>query len=158
MLRLQRILDGLPEATTARFFAAFARFEFALMRCNYLRARGRDNGAEADWNKLAAELGEPFFREVRDTNKLPTLINDPPKKLVVQNNQAIFGPRPEPITSAAELFVSARRVRNNLFHGNKMFASNRHRDVALMLEVLWLLEYVMTKRPELRSAFDEPQH
>jgi hypothetical protein len=37
MSRLDRLLDGLPQSTTVKFFATFARFEFALMRCNYLR-------------------------------------------------------------------------------------------------------------------------
>ncbi len=140
-----------------RFFATFARFEFALMRCNYLLARGRDKRAEADWNKLASELGDEFFSEVRLLNKVPLLISDPPKQLIVQEGAARFGPRPDPVESVHELFASARQVRNNLFHGNKMFASNRKRDATLMSEVLWLLEFVMMKLPQIRSAFDEPQ-
>jgi hypothetical protein len=158
MSRLEQILDGLPQATTTRFFATFARFEYALMHRKYLRPRGRDNLAEADWDKLAADLGNTFFAEVRVTNKIPTLIGDPPKKLIVENDSAIFGPRPAPVKSTEELFASARRVRNNLFHGNKMFASNRERDATLMREVLWLLDDVMAKLPEVRGAFNEPQH
>jgi hypothetical protein len=157
MTRLERILDGLPEKITVTFFATFARFEFALMRCNYLRTTPRGNFAEPDWDKLADDLGEPFFTAVEVSGKAATLINDPPKRLIVQDHEATFGPRPEPVGNALGLFRAARRVRNNLFHGNKMFAADRDRDVALMSEVLWLLDYVMTEVPHLRATFDEPQ-
>jgi hypothetical protein len=104
------------------------------------------------------ELGEGFFVEVCATNKIPTLISDPPKKLIVQDGSAVFGPNPTPVKNTGELFASAKQVRHNLFHGNKMFASNRERDVALMSEVLWLLDYVMMKMPPISLAFDEPRH
>jgi hypothetical protein len=157
MLQLEQILDGLPEKTTVRFFATFARFEFALMRCRYLRVNGR-NLAEADWTRLPEDLGGDFFADALASGKVSTLINVPPKTLIVQNGNAEFGPDPGPVKNAAELFKAARRVRNNLFHGNKMFASDRQRDAKLMSEVLWLIEFTMDRLPAVREAFDEPQH
>jgi hypothetical protein len=155
--QLERILDGLPQAATLRFFATFARFEYALMQSNYLRDR-QDNSAQADWNKLVHELGNAFFAEVREVGKASVLISDPPKRPIVRHGRVEFGPAPPPVQNTQNLFVAARQVRNNLFHGSKLLASNRRRDVALMTEVIWLLDYVMEKLPSIKSAFREPQH
>jgi hypothetical protein len=38
-----------------------------------------------------------------------------------------------------------------------MFVANRVRDEQLMKECLWLMEFVMEKRPDIRSVFSEPQ-
>jgi hypothetical protein len=157
MTQIEQILDGLPAAITIRFFATFARFEFALMRCNYLRA-GRGNLAEADWTRLPDDLGDDFFACALASEKVLTLINDPPKKLIVQDGAPVFGPRPKVVDNAPELFKAARQVRHNLFHGNKMIAVNRERDVELMTEVLWLIEFIMERLPPIRSAFYEPRY
>jgi hypothetical protein len=156
MLQLEKILDGLPEKITIRFFATFSRFEMALMRCGYLRA-GRQNMAEADWTRLPEDLGANFFDGVAASGQAVTLINDPPKILIVQNGALVFGQKPKPVKTSVELFKSARQVRNNLFHGNKMFATDRQRDTKLMSEVLWLIEFMMDQLPYLRGTFDEPQ-
>jgi len=153
--QLNRILSGLPRTTTLEFFASFARFEYALMYSGYLTAR--QARAVADWEKLTNELGNAFFAQVSAADRMPTLINDPPKKLIVRDDAARFGPPPAPVTTTAGLLAAARQVRNNLFHGNKMFALNRERDIILMLEVLWLLDFMMERLPAVRLAFDEPQ-
>jgi hypothetical protein len=155
MRQLDQILAGLPRMTTLEFFASFARFEYALIYSGYLTVR--QTRAEPDWAKLTNELGGSFFAQVSAAGRTSTLINDPPKKLIVRENAARFGPPPAPVTTTNGLLAAARQVRNNLFHGNKMFASNRERDVMLMLEVLWLLDFMMERAPAIRSAFHEPQ-
>ena len=155
MLNLPALLDGLPENITILFFAAFARFEYALMRCGFLtREMGR---AEADWGTLADTLGDTFFLKVRDAPEIQTLIHAQPRKLVVRAGAVAFGPALPVVRNVYDLLASAKRVRNNLFHGNKMFAANRQRDQQLMREVIWLLERIMEDQPGLRYAFDEPQ-
>jgi hypothetical protein len=156
MLQLEQILDGLPEKTTVTFFATFARFEFALMCCGHLRS-GPGHRAEADWTRLPEALGGEFFIDALASGKVPTLINDPPKKLIVQHGLAVFGAKPQPVKNATELLKAARQVRNNLFHGNKMFAADRPRDAKLMSEVLWLIEFMMDRLPNVLGAFNEPQ-
>jgi hypothetical protein len=155
MLNLPALLDGLPENITILFFAAFSRFEYALMRCAFLT---RDAGrAEADWGKLADVLGDHFFLEVEGAPEIHTLINAQPRKLVVRGGMVTFGPVLPVVRNIHGLLASAKRVRNNLFHGNKMFAANRQRDQQLMREVVWLLERIMEDQPQLRYAFDERQ-
>ena len=151
-LELDRMLEGLPEKITTTFYAAFSRFEYAMMQSHFLTVRPR---AAPNWDKLAIALGEGFFQQAAP--HVPTLVNDPPKKLIVRHGRPAFGPRPEPATSTSELLQYARRVRNNLFHGNKMFAANRQRDEHLIREVLWLIEFILEKDHDLRGAFHEPQ-
>jgi hypothetical protein len=153
MFELKRLLDGLPERPTITFFAAFARFEYALMQCEFLTSVGRR--AEVNWRKLADVLGHAFFEEAAE--HVPTLVNNPPKKLIVRDGAATFDSSPPAAADTRQLLQYARQVRNNLFHGNKMFAANRQRDEKLMREALWLIEFVMEKHPDLRNAFDEPQ-
>ena len=153
MFELIRLLDGLPEKLTITFFAAFARFEYALMQRGFLTSRGPR--ADVDWKKLVDVLGPTFFVEA--ANHVPTLVNNPPKKLILRNGAAAFGPSQPVAADTARLLEYARQVRNNLFHGNKMFAADRQRDAQLMSEALWLIEFVMEKHPDLRIAFDEPQ-
>ena len=94
---LNTLLDGLSEKPTILFFASFARFEYALMQRGLLtRAVGR---AEADWRKLADELGKDFFLEVRERAAVQTLIHAPPRKLIVVNGAAAFGPPLPPVTN-----------------------------------------------------------
>ena len=103
-----------------------------MMQCGYLRnVSGR---AEPNWLRLGDDLGDDFFGEA--VAAAPTVVDDPPKKLVVTRGQAAFGGRPPPATNTAQLLQFVRQVRNNLFHGNKMFAANRQRDELLMIEVL----------------------
>ena len=156
MTQLKQILDGLPENITVTFFATFARFEYSLLRCDYFRA-GRGKIAWADWGKLENDLGVKFFNDVLKSGKASTLIDDPPKTLLVQNNSVAFGPSPEPVKDTKRLIKAAQQVRNNLFHGNKMYAADRGRDVRLLSEVLWVLDFVMIRLPQIRNAFDEPQ-
>lgn len=155
MFDLNQLLDGLPERITITFFAAFARFEYALMQCQFLKVIGNDRRADVDWEKLVNTLGCGFFQEAAE--RVPTLINDPPKKLVVRNGVATFGLRPPAASDTRQLLQYARQVRNNLFHGNKMFAANRARDEQLMRECLWLIGFVMEKCPDIRPVFNEPQ-
>jgi hypothetical protein len=155
MFELNRLLDGLPEKVTITFFSAFARFEYALMQCQFLTSSTNGRSANVDWQKLTDALGDAFFAEAAIA--VQTLINDPPKKLIVRNGAATFGPRPPVATDTGRLLQYARQVRNNLFHGNKMFAADRVRDERLMRETLWLVEFIMEKLPEVRVAFNEPQ-
>ena len=153
MSQLDQVLAGLPRDFTLQFFVTFARFEYALMYAGYVADRRRR--AEPDWSQLAEVLGEGFFSAVAGSGNAGTLINDPPKRLVLDEGNVKFGRRPPPVRSTSGLLASARQVRNNLFHGNKMFAFDRQRDQLLMSEALWVLDRVMESIPPIRWAFNE---
>jgi len=155
MFELSEILDGLPEKETATFFAVFARFEFALMHQGYLESTQESSRASPNWGRLATRLGNGFLD--RADVVAPTIISEPPRKLIVQGGQAGFGNASTPPVNTTQLLEYVRQIRNNLFHGNKMFARNRARDRQLITEAVNLLDLIMEEVPELRGSFEEPQ-
>lgn len=110
-------------------FLLFGRFEFALKHGGYLRG-GIGKAAEAYWDGFAKKLGRPYFEfhhanlsgdaDVREFFALA-----PRKAVVVRTFQNGHWARTvswrdmlQPV-NAVELVVAIRRVRNNLFHGDK---------------------------------------
>ena len=84
MLTTHQLLNGLPADETLRFFATFARFEFAMKQRGFLRRSQHNRVAEACREKLSAHLPGDFFEAVRDAQIAPILIQRPPKNLFVQ--------------------------------------------------------------------------
>ena len=62
------------------------------------------------------------------------------------------------LTTTRGLLDAVWRVRNNLFHGNKLNPADRVRDAALMNDTLAVIEMFLECDPNLSSAFYEPQH
>jgi hypothetical protein len=107
---------------------------------------------------LVARLGPEFCQIVQKANGARTLIALPPKHFIVTGGGGVeFGPQPEPIRTTSDLVGTTWRVRNNLFHGNKLFSANRERDEALMTDALMILELIMQALPDASMAFREPQ-
>jgi len=131
----------------ARNFAElFSRFEYALKRSGHL-AKGREH-AEADWGSFAKELGPDFYRAVVDSGVAPTLINDPPRKLL--RDDLAWGPRrPAPIRNVEELFaIGVCRVRNSYVHGEKFVGGpdrQWERDAILVNEALQVLQLALSQ-------------
>lgn len=130
------------------FTALFRRFEHALKRGDFLAKRKR---AEADWRAFAESLGVAFFEEVRQSQKAPTLIQEPPRRLMAD---LTWKPDvPASIENVVDLFQrGVCQVRNNLFHGEKYIGSpDAHsRDEALVSESLWVLRLASEKTPKLK--------
>jgi hypothetical protein len=76
----EALLGGLPDAAVS-FFVVFSRFEYTLKRAGYLLGKQ----AEADWNRLAGELGQDFLTRVRVCGEATTLLDEPPKKQVARD-------------------------------------------------------------------------
>jgi hypothetical protein len=158
MLTTDQLLYGLPPDETLRFFATFARFEFAMKQCGYLRWTGHGRVAEASREKLGADLPADFFDSVRNGHIAPTLIERPPKNLHVRDDaQPQFGVQAAPLTTIGQLLNAVWQVRNNLFHGNKMYPADRERDAALMSDALAVVDAIMQRKDSLSTAFHDPQ-
>lgn len=158
MLTTDELLNGLPPDETLRFFATFARFEFAMKQCGYLRLTEHGTVAEACRERLGADLPADFFNSVRDARIATTLVEQPPKNLHVQDDaQPQFGTQAPPLTTTRQLLNAVWRVRNNLFHGNKMYPADRERDAALMNDALAVIDAIMQRKESLSSAFHDPQ-
>lgn len=114
--------------------------------------------AEACRFKLGDALPANFFDFVRDKQIAATLITRPPKNLFVQDEgQAQFGEQVATLASTAQLLNAVWQVRNNLFHGNKMYPADRERDAALMANALAVIDAILQQEPNVSSAFHEPQ-
>lgn len=158
MLTTHQLLNGLPADETLRFFVTFARFEFAMKQCGFLRRTQHNRVAEACREKLSANLPGDFFEAVRDAQIAPILIQRPPKNLFVQAGaRPKFGNELPELSNTRQLLDAVWQVRNNLFHGNKLYPANRDRDMALMDNALAVIDAIMQRDRDLSSAFHDPQ-
>ena len=145
------LLQQLPHAAVT-LFAVFSRFECALKRSGYHYG---DGDAKPNWEKFAAALGPDFFDEVRNQGIAQVLIDNPPKKQVVQNGYVDWQPATQ-ATNTTELFVYIRRVRNNLFHGGKYPSGpvrDMSRDQELLLQSVAVLELALRHVPDVAAYF-----
>ncbi|MEH2484496.1 hypothetical protein [Bradyrhizobium sp. AZCC 2230] len=144
MLTAEQLLNGLPPDLTLRFFATFARMEFALKQLRLLRFTTEGEVAQMGQPPLVARLGAGFFQAVQAAHVADTLIAIPPKHFLVNGDGGVkFGAQPAPIATTSDLIGATWRVRNNLFHGNKLFPANRERDERLMTDALAVLGMIL---------------
>ena len=152
--RSDHILKMVPEGGIL-FFATFARVEFTLKYCGYLRDT---NGAQADWHKLDDRLGDGFFEQICTSDQANTLISSPPKMQICSNGSLEWRQMP-PVNNTRALFDAVRRVRNNLFHGGKSGhpdddSVNQKRNKKLIAEAQWVLEQAMKQSDEMIHIFN----
>jgi len=141
---MDEYIHGLSDALhpiARMFFVTFSRFEFALKRGDFLNG-AIGSPAHPDWDKFAQALGENFFRRMKTAPEANIFFSARAKKLVViAANEADFQSPPE-IRNAQQLFEATRQVRNNLFHGEKAYVTQR--DVDLMTAALFVLDSAFT--------------
>jgi hypothetical protein len=154
----ENLLNGLEPGLALQFFATFARLEFAMKYTGCLKRTENGRAAEASPSRLAARLPADFFASVRASGAADVIINDPPKNLFVMADGSLgFEPAAAPLTNALELLNAVWRVRNNLFHGNKMHPANRQRDADLIRSALIVIDAVLQADHAIGNAFREPQ-
>lgn len=113
---------------TVEFFALFSRLEFALLASGYA---GGDIGENAWvlWDRVARDLHKSFLAEVAADAEVAILFREPARTLV---KTAVGGCEfrdaavPETVV---DLLLQVRTIRNNLFHGSKVFLTERDRDL-----------------------------
>ena len=139
-----------PYAVALDLAALFGRFEHALKRSDFLRNRP---DAQADWNKFARRLGPNFFEHIKCSKLAPTLLSDPPRRLMKEGLK--WGPEhPEPLNNVVELFEQGVcRVRNSLIHGEKFVgrACQWERDATLVSEALVVLREAQDRVPAVAA-------
>ena len=109
------------------FFYKFARLEYALKRAGFL-INHPDNTVEVNWNDFADKVKQQFEDDLTHNENLKTSVefieNAPPRKLIRSPNSN-NSPICWKVTPASQggrlknLLVYVRRIRNNLFHGEK---------------------------------------
>jgi hypothetical protein len=152
--------DKLPEVAVS-FFVVFSRFECAMKRIGTY-ARGDEKGVDADWDRLAADLGKSFFDQVVATGIAPVLVDKPPKKQIMLADGSLGWRDMGPVKNTNDLFLAIRRARNNLIHGGKYqdddsgytnLVEGAERNEALLDQSMTVLRLVLDSRSDLRICY-----
>lgn len=139
------------------FFFVFSRFEHALSATNYL-TEGR-TGVSADWNKFAREMNDVFRVTLSPEVKKAILYYEeaPPKKQVVDFDSLTWKDVvPQTDYQLEKLLLLIRRVRNNLFHGEKLgvlLEGDSERDTHLLKHGLMILYACLQTSTDIRKKF-----
>jgi hypothetical protein len=112
------------------FFALFSRLEFALHASGYA---GGDIGENAwvAWDRIANDLHKSFTAEVTGDAEVAILFREPARtlvKTVAGGCEFVEARIPE---RAADILLQVRTIRNNLFHGSKVYFTDRDRCLVL---------------------------
>lgn len=133
------------------FFSRFARFEYALKSTDCLLVDA-DGEVGIDWEKFAnREATKEAFKEVRAAEEFREFIEHPPMKRVADS--AGRWRVVSRVRSSAELCGSLRRLRNNLFHGDKDHPFE-DRDNRLLQAGAIILERLTMVNDDVRYAYE----
>ena len=137
-------------------FVTFARFEFALKAATY---RNSDGPVQADWTTFAQS--EPVCSLIDelsadDHSAVTYIVSHPPKKRIVCDGQLAWSdaqPTTNPLADRVLIYV--RRVRNNLFHGDKFNPAwtEPERTGHLLKASLDILHHCLDVSPQVRDAY-----
>lgn len=144
-------------ALVCQFFAAFARFEYAMKATRYCRG-DRHGNAVPDWRTLKEALGQAIlpFPEGPSGELINYLLATPPEVQMFEDGQPAFHVVPlDGANLGAQAIEGAKRVRNNLFHGGKHTPhSSPERDTKLVKAALVVLEACLVADDALNVEFE----
>ncbi|HEY8203312.1 MAG TPA: hypothetical protein VIF81_01170 [Pyrinomonadaceae bacterium] len=139
------------------FFFVFSRFEHALSLANYLIEN--TGGVSPDWNKFAREINDTFLAAVTpEVRKAVQYYQKaPPKKQIIDFDSLTWKDVvPETHYELEKLLLLIRRVRNNLFHGEKigvLLEGDSSRDALLLQYGLTILYACLQSNRDIRRSF-----
>jgi hypothetical protein len=149
----------LPPEIAYEFLGTFARCEYALKGSGF--ARGNENSVDANWDAFAISIAQSFqsFADPEFREAVDYLLTEPPRKQVLNNGRidwkASLPDRNLP--QAQQVLLMVRRVRNNLFHGAKIWTpdySNRERDIKLVKAGLLVMKQCINFSDEVHNAYE----
>jgi len=151
----RNITNKYPEIT--EFFVIFSRMEYALKAEGFLISH-RD--AKADWISFAANI-ENQINEKRKENGFKKVIDyiltNPPKVQINENGIIKWEPRSASQgNDIKDLFTYIKRIRNNLFHGDKFsngVLEDFDRDLSLVRSALVILKEAIKYNSDVAGAF-----
>lgn len=149
----------LPQELAYEFLGTFARCEYALKRSGF--AKGSAASVEANWDAFAVAIDWHFRRSTDHAFKAAAnfLLTEPPRKQVLRNGRVDWkeSPPKENLPKAQQVLLMVRRIRNNLFHGAKVWSpeyGNRERDIKLVEAGLVVLKQCASLNQEVRMAYE----
>lgn len=139
-------------ALAVEFFARFARFEHALKEIPEFR-NGDEDGVKPNWDVFgqAAEIAA-LYSAIVAAPKAQYLVQNPPRKRIVRSGILEWKDMPKP-QNTMEVLVAIRRVRNNLFHGDKG-NPNLSRNVQLFEACIAILDMALAANNDVLLAYE----
>jgi hypothetical protein len=149
----------IPEPLTLEFLGTFARCEYALKCSGY--AKGDAKAVEANWDSFAKDI-DWHFQRVKDEpfrKAVEFLLTEPPRKQVLSEGRLAWKDSPPDAKQrkSQQTLLMVRRVRNNLFHGAKVWSpeyDNRRRDIKLLESGLVVLRQSMQLKEGVHIAYE----
>lgn len=137
------------------FFAAFARFEYAMKATRYCDG-DRHGNARPDWVTLKSNLGDAICHDEAAQDAIDYLLAEPPMIQKLLAHRAEFRDQPlDGNNRGAQAIEAAKRVRNNLFHGGKHTPhSPPERDTKLVSAALTILQACLSADHGLNGEFE----
>jgi len=150
----------IPENLALEFLGSFARCEYALKGSGF--AKGNANLVEPDWDAFAKKV-DWHFRRIKDEafrEAVQFLLTEPPRKQVLRDGRLQWKKSPPNLnlSKAQQVLLMVRRIRNNLFHGAKIWSpeySNRERDLKLIRAGLAVLKQCVQLNHRVHIAYEE---
>jgi hypothetical protein len=154
-------LDAEDRQLILNFFLTFTRLEYALMKCGY--STGSEKRISIDWDKFADDYRHKFHEllDIYRNKELKEAVEyykeNPPGKQVLINGIVSLKPEvPKEELQFKELINLVKRVRNNLFHGEKLsqlLSGDDERDRALLQHGLIVLYTCIDVQTDLKQYF-----
>lgn len=148
----------IPQELTYEFLGTFARCEYALKRSGF--AKGSTSSVEANWDTFATAIDWHFRRVTEENFKVAVhfLITEPPRKQVLRDGRVEWkqSPPDNNLPKAQQVLLMIRRIRNNLFHGAKVWSpeyANRERDIELVMASLVVLKQCVLLNQDVHHAY-----
>lgn len=147
MVRHPRMRDSALE-----FFARFSRLDYALREAGYWYVDENDV-IVTNWDKFTSQPHiAHLYRRFRDDPQSRFLVTEPPMKRVEQDGALTWRPVRR-ARSTAEICGGLRRLRNNLFHGDKTHPFNQ-RDMRLLDAGLHIIEVLLEESEDVRWEYE----
>lgn len=149
----------LPRELAYEFLGTFARCEYALKGSGF--AKGGAASVEANWDAYAHAVDWHFRRVPNQDFKeaVEFLLTEPPRKQVLRDGRLDWrdAPPDKSLPEAQQVLLMIRRIRNNLFHGAKVWSpeyGNRDRDIKLVKAGLVVLRQSVVLNSEVHAAYE----
>ena len=147
----------MPPELACEFLGVFSRMEYALKATGYATGTGK---VEAWWDQFANEI-DVDFRAVKDQhfiNAVEFILKAPPRKQVLKEGVLEFIEQTidQKQTTAQQVLLMVRTVRNNLFHGAKFLPvgeAEAGRNARLVESSLIVLERCLTLNARVHECF-----
>lgn len=146
MIEVPKISDD-----RARFFAAYARFEFALKETGYIApVKGI---AYADWPRFANDPSLSNLYQIVVADKdVQALVGEPPKSQLTLGDRQWYWGHSKSVGCSTSLLLAVKQVRDNLFHGGKQ--GENPRDDQLCRAGWEVIRQCLLLNRQVRDAFE----